>query len=581
MSTVTEHVVDGPPDAETQSARNVIDSFLLAMKNYGMYPEGHPTRQKFLVNVKTSLDAFLEQYGGFRLDIEKEGLFYGDVVIHEVSRGEEDHLASVLFRDGILWLEFLKGIDLKEIATLFELINKNRVLTDEPEGDLATDLWEENPPHIQYEAVDVFWESGPGFDFSILKVVGDHEDDKGGQEGDDATGAESEDTHDPAGARNEQDTEDAASSAVGSESTQLTPQEQKKLRGLVIEEESWDNVEDVLDVLLIILDEQDQEEGFSGIVEVLREHFEDTVAQGQLPFILDTLKRLREIYRSSGKEKSWRRTGLKNFFFSIATPQVLGPLHSVLPSLESGNMDQTKMFRQIFILLPPKAMQVLGPMLLKASSKKAQRHLMEIIGNLAIKDLRPLEDLLNHPEELLVERLVLILRHLKGEKPFELLVKMTDHPSQRVRRTALTELLKRDPKALKRVFFLIEDPSPRIRHQIIDYLGREKSQVSENLLREYLEKKEFGITEDQHPLACYRALGRCGSSISIPFLEETLMGRDWSDKMSFRTSPHRQGAAIALSALRTEDAEKILENASRSLSPGIRRAYQRAVERSK
>ncbi|MCK4830218.1 hypothetical protein KA005_81625, partial [bacterium] len=250
-------------------------------------------------------------------------------------------------------------------------------------------------------------------------------------------------------------------------------------------------------------------------------------------------------------------------------------------NLESDNTDQIKLLRQIFLLLPPDAIRVLGPMLLQVSSRDVQQKMLEVIGHLSRKDIRPLEDLLKHPDERLVYRLVVVLRHLKGKKPFQMLLNMTRHSSERVRRGALTGLLKHDSHVLKKVFFLIEDPNPMIRNQIIEYLGRERNVLSEDLLREYLERNELGITDDQHLIACYRSLGLCGSSRSIPFLKQTLMGRVWSNMLSFGTSPHRKGSAIALAAMDTEDADKILEDASRSLSPGIRRAYQEAVERNK
>lgn len=584
MSKDTEPAEDGPTADEVQSARNVIGSFLLAIKNYGIYPEDHPTSQRFLTNVKASLDPFLELYGSLRINVEKDGLFFRKVPIHQTSLGEEDHFASLLFRDGILWLECLKGIDTDEIATLFRIMNKNMMLQDEPEGDLATDLWEENLPNIRYEAAEVFCESD-AFDLSLLKVSGEDEDDTGGQEGNsgcDATESESEDTDDTGGATEKQRIAPSTTiPAVNHDSVQLTPQEQKVLRDFVIEEESRNNVEDVLDILLIILIEQNQEEEFSAILEALKEKFQDSLVQGELRSALNTLKRLRDILRAYSKEKSWRIPVLEDFFFSIATPQILGELEPVLSNLESGNTDQIKLLRQIFVLLPPEAIRVLGPMLIKVPSRDVQRQMLEVIGHLSRKDIRPLEDLLKNPDERLVYRLVVVLRHLEGKKPFQLLLKMTRHSSERVRRGALTGLLKYDSHVLKRVFFLIEDPNPMIRGQIIEYLGRERNVLSEDLLREYLERKELGITEDPHLIACYRSLGLCGSSRSIPFLKQRLMGRVWSDMLSFGTSPHRKGAAIALAALGTEDADKILEDASRSLSPGIRRAYQGAVERNK
>lgn len=586
ISKDTKPAEDGPTAEEVQSAHNVIGSFLLAIKNYGFYPEDHTISHKFLMSVKASLDPFLEQYGSLRIHVEKDGLFFRKVPIFHSSPGEEDHFASLLFRDGILWLEFRKGIETDEIATLFRIMHKNMMLKDEPEGDLATDLWEEHLTHIRYEAAEAYCESD-AFDLSLMKVrdEGKDEDDTGEQEddgGSDATESKSEDTDDTKGATEKQRVAPGMTiSVVNHASVQLTPQEQKLLKDFVIGEESRNNVEDVLDILLIVLVDQNQKEEFSAILETLKEKFKDGLAQGELQSALNTLKRMRDIYLTYSKKKSWRIPLLEDFFFSIATPQILEELEPVFSKLESGNTDQIKLLRQIFFLLPPEAIRVLGPMLIKAPSRDVQRQMLEVVVHLSRKDIRPLEDLLKYPDDRLVYLLTVVLIHLEGKKPLQLLLKMTRHYSERVRRGALTGLLKHDSHVLKRVFFLIEDPNPMIRSQIFEYLGRERNELSEDLLLEYLERKELGITEDPHIIACYRSLGLCGSSRSIPFLKQRLMGRVWSDMLSFGTSPHRKGAAIALAALGTEDAGKILEDASSSLSLGVRRAYKEAIVRKK
>ena len=56
------------------------------------------------------------------------------------------------------------------------------------------------------------------------------------------------------------------------------------------------------------------------------------------------------------------------------------------------------------------------------------------------------------------------------------------------------------------------------------------------------------------------------------FCRKTLFERPWLDLLKFKTSPNRQGAAIALSELKTEQAQQILSQAARSFFPNIRKA---------
>jgi HEAT repeat protein len=73
---------------------------------------------------------------------------------------------------------------------------------------------------------------------------------------------------------------------------------------------------------------------------------------------------------------------------------------------------------------------------------------------------------------------------------------------------------------------------------------------------------------EKHTLACFKALGLCGSDRSLPILAEMLLSGSLFSKLS--GSLTRKGAAIALQALGKEDAQQILTQASKSYYPGIR-----------
>jgi hypothetical protein len=76
-------------------------------------------------------------------------------------------------------------------------------------------------------------------------------------------------------------------------------------------------------------------------------------------------------------------------------------------------------------------------------------------------------------------------------------------------------------------------------------------------------------------MACFATLGQCGSSRSIPFLRKTLLGRGFLSV--FRKSPLQEGAAVALARMRTKEAQQVLEQAGKSLSPYVRRLARKAI----
>jgi hypothetical protein len=553
----SESVKGSPTHEDLQAVKDVIASFLIALKNSAIYPEDHAICQKGLENVKIRLDGFLGSYGDLTLDVEKDRFLFQGEVVHQGAR-EGGNLPFFLFRDGIQWLKFQRGLELWEIKGFCKILNQYREQHEEPEGDLVTALWEAQFPHLRYKALEVFWEAEPLGDLSALT------------EGDTAR----------RGMDRQEEEQDipviTALPTMDDALWKLTPEEMRKLRGMILEEQNRDSTEDMVEVLLIILNGQCEQGDFVVILEFLKEEFHGALGQGEFRFAFKLLRGLDAIRQTCKIERHWALPLLDNFFKAISRPGALGVLNQVWPTLDILDSDRMGAFRHVLLLLPPEAILALGPLLLEIHSPQIQRQLMEIIGSLATRDLRPLEQLLDRPEESLVGMLVDILGHLKGEKTTRILLKMIHHPSERVRSKALKALAVRGPEILAELFPLIEDPSDGIRRRMLEYLGQRRSELAEGLLLGYLEGKAFRRKDYQHTLACYRALGRCGSPRCIPLLRRMLLDRGWIP--GFGRSMHRHCAAIALNTLGMEEAKQILEKASRSIFPSVRRAYRKAME---
>ncbi len=544
----------GPSKAELKALKDVIGSFLIVMRNYAFYPEDHPICRESIANIDHLLKAFLGNHESLRLDVEKDRLLYREEIVYQADPGE-DNLGFLLFRDGIRWLDFQKEIKTEEIAGFVKTLNKYRLAHDDAEGDLVTALWEADLPNIRYKAVDIYWEAEPLIDFSLMRP---------------------RDEAQPQAVPPEEAREEAPLPSTEKILWKLSPEEMRQLRVMIREEERRDSMEDVLDMVLVILKDQRKEEDLAAVLEFLQEEFRDTLAQGEFRFALEFLTALHESRRYFKRDRPWGLPLLDHFFVAISSAGVLGALTHITPSLDMLDSDQMELLRQVLLLLPPAAILALGPMLLKLRSSGTQRQFMQIIGILAKRDIRPLERLLRRREEFLVQRLIDIVGHLEGKKPTQILLKMVRHPSQRIRERALMFLVDRDPRLLKMLFPFVEDPGEAIRQLMLQRLGQGRSKLAESLLLEYLERRQYKLKDRQHLLACYRTLGRCGSAQSIPFLRGLVLSRVWIP--GFTTSIHRQGAAMALMEMGTQEAEEILEKAARSLLPGVRRAYRKARE---
>jgi hypothetical protein len=99
------------------------------------------------------------------------------------------------------------------------------------------------------------------------------------------------------------------------------------------------------------------------------------------------------------------------------------------------------------------------------------------------------------------------------------------------------------------------------------------------MLLKYL-RENSAQKDPAHILACYEALGHCGSNNSILFLNRILMEQGWNRFIGLKKFIYREGAAIALALIDTSETQEILQAASKSRFQVIRKAFQRAMARS-
>jgi hypothetical protein len=542
----------GPADEEWQAAENVLTSLQLARKNYSLYPENHINCSRAMERFWLHLETFLQAHGNLRFELEKDRLiFQGEPILTEPP--EDGNLPFTLFRDGIQWLEFQDGVDEKEVKEFLRILNTYRVLSDEPEGDLVTALWEAGLPHIEHHVADFFWEAEPEAEF--------------------ATPPAKEDMNSVLAEEEEQESSEfAAVVSIDPITLELTPEEEAELQEMVRLEEKRDPTAAYLNAVLDSLLELREKESFDPILESLEEEFHDSLARRDYEVTLKILKSLHHVRHIWESETTWAIPIIDNFLLTASSSQSLRPLQAAWSEMDTGELEKIK---EILLVLQPEAIHTLGAMLLQTPSLRLQQMLTEVILSLASRDLRPLEAMLDRPEEDLVLKLVQVVASLAGERPTQILSKMVHHSSARVRQTAVKGLLRRGPASIKELFHLIEDEDDSVRRLILHHMGQERNEASEALLLQYLEEGKMKGSDDKHIIACFRTLGRCGSPRSIPYLRQTLLGRGWIPDL--RSSAYRQGAALALQAMRMKGAQQVLEDASRSLKPGVRRIARKVM----
>jgi hypothetical protein len=355
-------------------------------------------------------------------------------------------------------------------------------------------------------------------------------------------------------------------------SVQLKEEEALKLEHLVRIEEQRDATHEILDMLADILRKQQDEAFFAVILDYLEEELLVAFSKGGFETSFRILKRLHQIRQLCEEYRPWARSLLEGFLERVSTADFLEPLDEIWEAVHESRL---KRAGETLFMLSPKAVGPLASMLLKTRSKAVRNTLSKVIIGLAARDFKPLESVLEQGDENLLCLMIPLLAYMKDNRSAQFLLKMARHSSERVRRVSLKTVTTRKLWAPDRLMPLIDDESREVRQLFLEYLGSRRSETAETQLLVYLREKKSRKGNREHLVNCFRALGRCGGSKSVPFLRDTLLGGGWISR--FFSSPAREGAAVSLAGLDTGESAEILKAGCRSRFPGIRRVSQAAL----
>ncbi|HNY64946.1 MAG TPA: HEAT repeat domain-containing protein [Deltaproteobacteria bacterium] len=539
-----------PSKEANEGARKVVSSLLLVRKHLSLYPEGHTIPEKALVGFHELLAAHLKKHGELKIDVERDRLLFQGEVVHS-GDGEEGALPFILFRDGIRWIGFADGIEVQELRELLRIVIRYGILSDEAEGDIVTSLWEAGFPHVKYEVSDFAWE--------------DSDDLQGGPAASESTGRRIPKESRPA------DRPTLNAPPIDEAELAFTPEDEVAARELNrLEQERPHGV--YLDSLFDSLIYYREKANYELILGVLAEEVKGSFSVMDFEGVLKILSRLKLVGDACRTDSMPAGAQLVDeFFSSLSTPQFLGPLQEVWSRVDPARI---KYVRQILSFLQPEAIVTLCHMLAQEQPPEVHQMLVQTVVTLASRDFGPLEALLKSPDEKLVQSLVQVMAGLEGEQPVKILLTMVRHPSERVRQEALRGIFQKHPDRIKEVLGLIDDPDESIRRVILKHISLSRDRNAERFLLNYLELNKASQRDDEHIIACFTALGQCGSSRSLPFLRKTLY--QWAWMPLFWKRAYRLGAAAALSRLGTSEAQQVLNRAARSLSPFLRAIARRS-----
>jgi hypothetical protein len=546
-------------DTTLEDTKKLFSHLLLTCKNVSLYPEGHVISSNSIRQFSDSLQAFIRQYGTVKIEIERDRVLCQGMEVHK-GPSEEGTLPFTLFRDGIRWLEFREGIQQEEIRDVLSIIQRYSVLAAEPEGDIVTAFWEAHFDHVQYEADDFVADQTSDQEERLEEPEKQPPEEE----------AEVEDNPEPSVGPSI-DATPLGGIALDPSYFLLTPAEQVELQEMVSREEKLSTNEH-LNMLLDIILQFQEEKDFNIVLGVLSEEFEGAYDRRDFEAALIILDGLQKILVSGRLQTPWAGPLIESFYNNISSvPKCLKPLEDIWSKLNVQQMDTIKL---IFQHLKPNAAYTLFHFLLIGQPSRLEQIVEDTVVSLARKDINCLASLINVQDERIAEKLVPALSRLEGDTSLKYLMKLARHTSVSVRRMAIKAIAQTHGNQTLAMFEFIDDPDPQVRRVILTQMGQSRNEAAEKILMQYLQDKKVLSSSSEHIIECFKTLGKCGSSRSVPFLTEKFLHRKWM--AVFTKSVFREGAAFALAALNIPEARQVIDAAGRGLNPGLRKLAREA-----
>lgn len=555
---------------------DIVTSMMNAFRNFSMYPIDHVLSIQGIDVLVSDLSRFTDQWGPFSLEIKKDGVYVDNSLLY-TKQGDEDGFVDPLVRDGIYQLGFSRGICKKDILKLFYIINKNETLSDKPEGDTVTDLWQADIRHITYQATELFWDQEPLFTFPN-PTIGEPEPliersfrrSLSKKKKDDAIEKEN-------GSGNHAAAFPKPANLDGphfsEEDITCNPDDLANLRKMVEDHELIQNEDEILDLLLLVIDEVARSEDLENILSNMAVEFHRIIRKGDIFKAYTIIESVKEYQKKHGWMTSYVDRKVDAFITHVSVNVFKDSNKIVVPLINRNNPDEIYYFKKLCLALSPKVAFSLCKAIVYLESQTAKDFLLNIIKIKTREDVTVIENMLESGNKMISLIGVSLLKNMKDSNSEILLKRMLHHPVEQVRSSALDYFTNKPLSVLPQIFFLIDDSSKDVRGKLMKFMRSKRSMSTETLLLKYLDELSLIRAEKDHLMDCYRVLGECGSEKSITFLKKKLLGGALLERPGSRTFDHRVGALLALNELKNSESSRILSKASKSRIPSVMKAY--------
>ncbi|MCK4838079.1 MAG: hypothetical protein KAS94_04710, partial [Desulfobulbaceae bacterium] len=424
--------------AEVSAAEKTVKTLVAALRNFGLFPPNHATTINMLAGVHRSITGFMNRFDDLCLQFDKTRILYNDYPIHDGPTHDENPI-YIMYRDGLRWLEFEKGLSEEELKSLLQIFQTFRETPDEHEEDFVSALWHLDLSHVFYRASDNFWEEEPVLDFSAFDITGKGAEDSDEQQETETTTKQERRRRSLRPEENKEQPQALSVALIesGKNLYQLDPIEKTVLEQDIKKCVEQDSREDIIGLMLHILNVEQEQKTAETIMNHLKEELKNSLVSRKFATSCYLLGNLQKIQEKHNDIIEWPKLLWKKFYEDISKPEMLSPLIPIWQETSTLGPDLLKDFTNFLRFLPPKAAETFTATLDEISKPNARSLMVEIIASFATRNMNVLDSLLLTPVEDLGLRLLRVVNNVENKRIAVLfLQKAVGHKIAKVRTEA-------------------------------------------------------------------------------------------------------------------------------------------------
>ena len=513
-----------------KSTKALVQTFLQTLKAFRLYEANHPILSKFLEKLRNDFEHFFNEFDSFSLQVGEHRLFYRGKVVYE-NQDIKESLAFVFFKDGIRELQFLKGLEFKEIVDFLNIVRRSDFL-NRMEDDLVTLLWEKDFSHITFTTVDEFLE-GSGIFVPVTEedLIKRSEYRGTWEEWPQERADESQAEHSRASVSD--GLEQAINPSPGQslvQACQLTPEEREAILREAQQEQQSDYIYILINNLIeILLHLGEDADAYENMISYLDRVIEYLLEQKEVEKIVALLKNLNDAMESMVL-KDKQIFAIRRILEKSSSPHNIELLGKTIKGNGEVHSDP---ILQYLRFLTKQAIEPLCLLLGELESGKWRRVICDQIAELSREEIQPLIKFLSDSNPFLVCHILYILGKIGHPSTVKYLGNLVTHEDLKVREDTLQVLNKFGEKGKDLIQKFLIDSASGIRAKAALLLARNTKAAAVKPLTEIILSEDFYKRDYEEKASFFRALGETGSDEVIPTLKKIAKKRRWFQKANW------------------------------------------------